>query len=290
MAQKSSRTYAGIPEEYASLESAKIVIVPVPYDGTSTWGKGSDKGPEAFLAASENMELFDIETESEPYKVGIYLAEPLKLGASSARMVSKVQKEVLGYLEQNKFVTVIGGEHSISIGTIRAFASQFEDLTVVQLDAHTDLRPEFHGDKYNHACAVYEASQTLNLIQVGIRSMDESEMQYMNRNQTYFAHEVAKNDKWMDKAVKQMGTNVFITIDLDVFDPAYLPATGTPEPGGMNYYQVMKFIKKIIKKKKVVGFDMLELCPNETSKPSEFFAAKLYHRIIAEVIKGNKSL
>jgi agmatinase len=167
-----NKTYAGIEEHYAKLDSSKIVLIPVPYDGTSTWQKGADKGPEAFLNASENMELYDIETETEVYKQGVFLADAITENTSPEKMVDEVHQITKKYIKRNKFVTTFGGEHSISIGTIRAFNECFDDLTVLQIDAHADLRQEYEGSKYNHACAVYQASQTTNLIQVGIRSWD----------------------------------------------------------------------------------------------------------------------
>ncbi len=279
------KTYAGIPEKYARLDDASVVIIPVPYDGTSTWQKGADKGPEAFLDASENMELFDIETRSEPYKKGVYLAPPITENTSPEKMVETVHKITKSYLQQDKFVTLIGGEHSISIGSIRAFNDCFENLTVVQLDAHTDLRPEYHGSTCNHACALYEASKTTNLIQIGIRSMDAAELEYMDENRVYFAHDLVTDDDWMENAIGQMTPNVFITIDLDVFDPSILPATGTPEPGGLLWYETLEFLRKIFKKKRVVGFDIVELCPISNEKSSDFLAAKLYYKMLAYKFK-----
>lgn len=279
------RTYAGIPEKYTRIDDAKVVLIPVPYDGTSTWQKGADKGPEAFLHASENMELFDIETRTEPYKKGVYLAPAITENTTPEKMVEAVHKTTKNYINQEKFVTVFGGEHSISIGTIRAFNECFEDLTVVQIDAHADLRPEYEGSACNHACAVHEASKTTNLIQVGIRSMDISELDHMDENQVYFGHEIIHDDEWMTDAIHQMTPNVFITIDLDAFDPSIMPSTGTPEPGGLLWYEMMEFLKKIFKKKNVVGFDIVELCPDENEKSSDFLAAKLYYKMLAYKFK-----
>ena len=274
-----TKTYAGIPEKYANLETAKVVLIPVPYDGTSTWQKGADKGPEAFLHASENMELYDIETATEVYKQGVYLTEPVTEKTSPESMVDAVHNETKKYIEKDKFVTVFGGEHSISIGTIRAFKDSFEDLTVLHIDAHADLRKEYEGSTCNHACAVYEASQTTNLIQVGIRSMDVSEMEVMDTSKVYFAHDI-QGKPWMDKALAQITGNVFITVDLDAFDPSIMPSTGTPEPGGLQWYETLDFLKKVFNEKNVVGFDIVELCPNENEKSSDFLAAKLYYKML----------
>lgn len=275
------RTYAGIEPEYTQLETSKTVLIPVPYDGTSTWQKGSDKGPNAFLEASENMELYDIETDTEVYKTGIHLAEAVIENKSPEQMVKAVYSSVKKYLGKQKFVTMIGGEHSVSIGAIRAYNEQFENLTVVQLDAHADLRKEYEGSTCNHACALYEANNTTNLIQVGIRSMDITEKEVMNTDNVFFAHKIADNSNWNEEALALMSENVYITIDLDAFDPSILPSTGTPEPGGLLWYDTLKFLKKIIEKKNVVGFDIVELCPNSIDKSSDFLAAKLYYKLLS---------
>ncbi len=282
-----SKTYAGIPEKYATTGTAKIVLIPVPYDGTSTWQKGANKGPDAFLEASENMELYDIETETEVYKQGVYLADPITEDTSPETMVDAVCKTVKNYIKRNKFVTLIGGEHSVSIGSIRAFNDCFSDLTVLQIDAHADLRKEYLGSSYNHACAVYEASQTTNLVQVGIRSMDKSETYVMNRDKVFFAHEMAEDEFWVDHVLEQLGDNVFITFDLDAFDPSIMPATGTPEPGGLLWYETLDFLKRVFEEKNVVGFDLMELCPNENHPASNFLAAKLYYKMLSYKFADN---
>jgi agmatinase len=276
-----NKTYAGIPEEFAKLETSKIVLIPVPYDGTSTWQKGADKGPEAFLEASENMELYDIETETEVYQQGIYLADAIKVSGSPEALVDEVHKVTKQYIKKNKFVTVFGGEHSISIGTVRAFNECFDNLTVLHIDAHADLRKEYLGSKFNHACTMYEANQNTNLIQVGIRSMDIIEKTVMDEEKVYFAHEMAVDDNWVDNASDQMTENVFITFDLDALDPSLLPSTGTPEPGGLFWYETLDFLKQVFAEKNVVGFDIMELCPNKNDKSSDFLAAKLYYKMLS---------
>ncbi|CAM1346350.1 agmatinase [Tenacibaculum crassostreae] len=281
------RNYAGIPDQYAKLETAKVVLIPVPYDGTSTWQKGADKGPEAFLNASENMELYDIETDSEVYKEGVYLAPAVTEDSSPEAMVEAVHETTKKYINKNKFVTLFGGEHSISIGTIRAFNECFNNLTVLHIDAHADLRKEYEGTKCNHACAVYEASQNTNLVQVGIRSMDITEKSSMNLDKVFFAHDMAVNEYWMDDVIDQLTGNVFITFDLDAIDPSLLPSTGTPEPGGLFYYETLEFLKKVFTERNVVGFDIVELCPNENEKSSDFLAAKLYYKMLSYKFASN---
>ena len=275
------RTYAGIPEENATKENSKVMLVTVPYDGTSTWGKGADKGPELFLNASENMELFDIETRTEPYLHGVWMAGEVTENATPEAMTEAVYNKTKELMKEDKLFTLFGGEHSVSIGSIRAFGEKYPDLTVLQLDAHTDLRPEFHGSTSNHACAVFEASQKLNLVQVGIRSCDVEEMQYVNEDQCFWAHTIAENDNWIEDVLSKVSGNVYITIDLDAFDPAFAPSTGTPEPGGLQWYPTLKLLKKVFEKCNVVAFDIVELMDSPMAKPTAFLAAKLYYKMLA---------
>ena len=202
-------------------------------------------------------------------------------------MADAVHQETKSYIKKNKFVTIFGGEHSISIGTIRAFNEMFPNLTVLHIDAHADLRKSYEGSSCNHACAVYEASQNSNLIQVGIRSMDIKEKSVMDLDKTYFAHDMAIDDSWMDSAIDQMTDNVFITFDLDAFDPSILPSTGTPEPGGLLWYETLDFLKQVFADKNVVGFDIVELCPNDVDKASDFLAAKLYYKMLSYKFKND---
>ncbi len=284
-----NKNYAGIPDEFAQLETAKVVLIPVPYDGTSTWVKGSDKGPDAFLEASENMELYDIETGTQVYEQGVFLANAVTENSSAEAMVNEVHKTTKEYIKRNKFVTLFGGEHSISIGSIRAFNECFDNLTVLHIDAHADLRASYEGSKYNHACAVHEASQTTNLIQVGIRSMSASEKTFVDQEKIFFAHDMVTDEFWMDKVIDLLTDNVFITFDLDALDPSIMPSTGTPEPGGLFWYETLDFLKQVFKEKNVVGFDMVELCPNQVDKSSDFLAAKLYYKMLSYKFMGQAS-
>lgn len=276
------KTYAGISEKYAQYDSAKTVLIPIPFDGTSTWGKGADKGPEAFLAASENMELYDIETDSEAYRNGIFLQEPIIETGSPENLRKTVKDSVSGHLDRGKFVTLFGGEHSVSIGCIQAYAERYKNLTVLQIDAHADLRPSYEGEACNHACAAHWASQHCNLIQVGIRSMDVSEKAFLNPEKTFFAHDINEaGDEWMDEVASLCTDAVYITIDLDGFDPSIMPSTGTPEPGGLGWYPVLRMLRKVIELGNVKGFDIVELCPNPHNRAPDFLAAKLYYKLLS---------
>ena len=282
--------FGDLPKENSELKISKVVILPVPYDGTSTWGKGADKGPEAILEASANMELYDIETDSEVYKKNIFTAKPVLEKGAPEKMVKKVKLAVGEFLKQNKFVVTLGGEHSVAAGVVGAYAGKFKNLSVLQLDAHADLRPEYHGSKYNHASTMARVSKLCPIVQVGIRSMDITEKPFINKTRVFFAEDIYDKTAWMDKAISKLTDKVYLTIDLDVFDPSILPSTGTPEPGGLDWYQVLEFLKKVIDKKEVVGFDIVELCPNKNEKSSDFLAAKLIYKLLSYKFYGKKSI
>lgn len=274
------RNYAGIPDKYTGLEESDVVLVPVPYDGTSTYGKGADNGPEAILDASENMELYDIETNSEVYKQGVFIAPTVIEDSSPEAMTEAVDKAISTYLAKGKFVTMLGGEHSVSIGSIRAFNRKYNNLSVLQLDAHSDLRPEYMGSACNHACALHEASKTCNTVQVGIRSMDTVELPFVKKENFFTSYAIRNNPNWQDDVVNRLTENVYITIDLDAFDPSIMPSTGTPEPGGLLWNETLDLLKKVYKKCNVVGFDIVELAPIEELHAPDFLAAKLYYKLL----------
>lgn len=275
------RNFGGIEDKYCAFESSAVLLQSIPFDGTSTWGKGADLGFDSFLEAAENMELYDIETNSEVYKKGIHILPTIGEDNSPEDVFKKVYQSTKGLLEQNKFLTFFGGEHSISIGILKAFYEKYPDITILQLDAHADLRPSYMGSPYNHACAVYDASKHANLIQVGIRSMDSTEVEHMNKEKTWFAEDMFFSDEWIEKSLKQMTNKVYITLDLDVFDPSIMPATGTPEPGGMLWNPMISYLKRVFKEKNVLGFDIVELAPMEGNPAPNFLAAKLYYKMLS---------
>lgn len=273
--------FGDIPAEFSDEKNAKVVILPIPYDGTSTWVKGADKGPEALLEASANMELYDIETDTEVYLQGIHTAPAVTANSSPEAMVEEAEKRVAKYINDGKFLVTIGGEHSISIGPIMAHAKKHPKLSVLQIDAHTDLRDSYEGSKYNHACVMARAQDLCPIVQVGIRSMDAEEKVRLNPNRVFWGHDVAESEQWMHEAIDLLTDDVYLTIDLDGFDPSVLPSTGTPEPGGLKWYPTLRFLRKLIEKKNLVGFDIVELCPNPHEKSSDFLAAKLLYKILS---------
>lgn len=276
-----NKTFAGIPNQFSNFSSAAIILQSIAYDGTSSWGKGADKGFNAFIEASENMELYDIETNSEVYQKGIHIAEELNNFQSPEDMFQQSYECTNKLLSHNKFLTFFGGEHSISMGVMKAFYEHYENLTILQIDAHADLRPAYEGTPYNHACALHNASKHCKLIQVGIRSMDVSEKDHIKDQHVFYAHQMHNNLNWMDESIALMSDTVYITFDLDAFDPSIMPATGTPEPGGLLWYPTLQYLKKVFQQKKVVGFDMVELAPIEGLRAPQFLAAKLYYKMLS---------
>ena len=262
-------------------EESEIIILPVPYDETSTWMKGADKGPEAILEASVNLEFYDLETSSEAHLKGIHTVSPVLEKETPGRMVDAVFESTLALLRDKKFPVIIGGNHSVTIGVVRAFASHFQNLTVLQLDAHADLRQEYEGSEFNHACVMARARESAPIVQVGIRSMSAGELPYAESDRIFHAHQLYYDKSLYSKALDKLTDNVFITIDLDVFDPSIMPSTGTPEPGGPHYTELLHFLRDVISKRNVVGFDVVELCPSKTNKSPDFIAAKIIYQLLS---------
>jgi len=282
---RQTANFGDLPEEYSALDIARVVIIPVPYDGTSTWIKGADKGPASIIEASTHMELYDIETDSEVYKKGIFTAGSVDGKGPPEDVVKSVAEQVRHHLQNDKFVVVLGGEHSVSLGSVSAHVEKNADITVLQLDAHSDLRDEYEGSGYNHACIMARIKELCPIVQVGIRSMDSSEKQALDKNRVIFAGEISTNKKWIEKVLSKLSHNVYVTIDLDVFDPSIMPSTGTPEPGGLLWYDVLGLMRTVFENFNVVGFDIVEMCPDERNKAPDFLAAKLLYKLLSYKFK-----
>ncbi len=281
MKNKPPYNFGGLPAEYSDYKNSKIVILPVPFDKTSSWIKGSAKGPGAIIKASGNMELYDIETDSEVCKKGIYTAEEI-VAASSREMIGKVNKKVTEFLSDRKFVVVLGGEHTVSSGSITAHAGHFSNISILQLDAHSDMRDSYEGNIYSHACVMARAKETTkDIIQVGIRSMASYELENISRKNIFYASDIRKSGDWIKKVAARLSGNVYITIDLDVFDPSIMPSTGTPEPGGLLWYEAIDLLKHVSEKRNIIGFDVVELCPSKGNAAPDFLAAKLIYNLLS---------
>ena len=236
--------------------SSRIIVVPVPYDETSTWMRGSDMGPDAIMEASVNLEFYDVETGTEVHKKGIHTIDPVDEKRSPETLVDAVHSRIWDLLQENKFPVIAGGNHTVSIGSVKAFAEHYKDLSVLQLDAHSDLRQEYEGSGFSHACAMARIVEMAPAVQVGIRSVSAEELPFIDKERIYYAYELYYNKKLYLEAADKLTGNVYVTIDLDVFDPAIMPSTGTPEPGGPDYFELMHFLRDVAKKKNIVGFDV----------------------------------
>lgn len=277
--------FLGLPAEAADPETAAVAILPVPYDRTSTWKKGADRGPEALLEASTQVELYDIETASQVWQQGIATLAPVLCSGPPEDLVPQVELRVGEVLDRGQLPVVLGGEHSVTIGAVFAAADRFADLSVLQIDAHADTRDSYEGSRFNHACVMARARDRCPIVQVGIRSLDVSELAALDRDRIFFAHTLEEGKlAWMDQVVARLTERVYLTIDLDAFDPSLLPATGTPEPGGLSWRTVNELVRKVARDRQIVGFDVVELLPSAGQHASAFVAAKLVYRILSMVL------
>ena len=267
-------TFLGLTPELLP-ERVAATVLPVPFDGTSTWRKGADRGPAALLEASTAVELYDIETASEPWRRGIRTLQALDCPLDPRALVEHVEAAVGAVLDAGELPVVIGGEHSVSIGAIYASAQRYPDLTVLQVDAHADTRETYEGSTFNHACVMARARERCPIVQVGVRSVDASEVAGLDRERVFWAHEMGREPTaaWVADVAALLTPHVYVTIDLDAFDPSLIPATGTPEPGGLSWYQVTDLLRRVARASRVVGFDVVELLPSPGEHASAFAAA-----------------
>ena len=271
---------------YADLPTAKVVILPVPYDGTTEWHSGTREGPQAIINASQYLELYDIEINREIYKVGIHTLPKVQPSLNSPEeMIDRVYRIAGELTRQAKFVVMFGGEHSLSLGMVQALKEKNQDLSVLQLDAHTDLRDEYLGTKYSHACVMRRILELCPIVQVGIRSLSGEEQIFLAQNNMHPFFSTPNPDLASPEDITALlSDNVYVTIDLDVFDPSIMPAVGTPEPGGMQWHEVLNLLKTVTLHRRVIGFDLVELCPKEGPASCAFLAAKLAYKLIGYAI------
>jgi agmatinase len=277
------RVFAGLEPPYSDLRHAKAVILPVPYDSTSEWRSGSRHGPQAIIDASEYLELYDLELDREIYKVGISTLPRLQPSLGSPQdMIDRVYKTAKDLIQKDKFVVLLGGEHSLSLGAVRAFKEAFPTLSVLQLDAHADLRDEYLGTKYGQACVMRRILEVCPVCQVGVRSLSWQERQFSTEKQldTLYMADLASNRASIDRITESLSQDVYITIDVDVLDPSIMPAVGTPEPDGMSWRQILDIVELVARHKHVVGFDLMEFCPAEGSGSCAYLLAKLAYKVI----------
>lgn len=272
-----------MPKKYLQYGHSRIVILPVSFDKTASWIKGSSRGPEAIIKASDYLEWYDLETKSEVYKRGIFTAPEIKAESPEA-LVKKVRTETAKYLEDNKFVVTLGGEHTVFLGALESHFEKFKNISLLHLDAHSDRRNVYEKSRYSHACVMARANElTRKITSVGVRSVAKEELPLLRKNTVFFSREIQKSSVWIKNVLKSLGGKVYVTIDLDVLDPAFMPAVGTPEPGGLTWYQLTDLLREVAMKKEIVGFDVVELCPIKNNPAPDFLAAKLIYQTLSYI-------
>ena len=286
-----SVTFGGIPDKYSSWKNSAFAVVPFPIDLTTTYVSGTRNGPKAILEASSHMELFDEENKIEPYRAGIFTSTEIQLMTTGPlTMLKEVERRFRAVMKAGKIPVLLGGEHSGTCGAVAALRKKHDDLTVVQFDAHADLRDKYLGTPWNHACVGRRiVNSGAKLVQVGIRSMSEDEDRFLRKSEgvkTFYASELRENLGDVTKGiVSNLTGNVYITIDLDVFDPGIMPAVGTPEPGGLSWFEVIDVLRDImLSGTNIVGFDIMELAPIPGIVAPDFLAAKLCYRMMGWVL------
>jgi len=274
----------GGDEASTSYENAKAVVLPVPYEGTVSYGHGTSRGPEAILRASTQVELYDEQLAIEPYRAGIFTDAMLDVGGSTEEVVARVKRRVGDLMDDGKWCVMLGGEHSITPGAVAAAAERHEGLHVVQLDAHADLRQSYEGTPLSHACAMARCVEIAPVHAVGIRNYSIQEAEWIREGipgYTIVHGWEMEDEGWIDRVVRAVkGRSVYLTFDLDYFDPAIMPATGTPEPGGGAWWPTLRFLGKLFESSDVVAADVVELAPVEGLHHADFLAARLVHRLI----------
>ncbi len=286
-------TFGGLEPEDNTFERSEIAILPIPYEGTTSFGAGTRNGPQEIIHASRYLELYDEELHSDISIRGIHTLPAIQTIVSSPDdMVEEIYKTAKSILSEEKFLVSLGGEHTITPPLVKAHLEKYPDLTVLQIDAHGDLREAYEGSEYSHACAMRRVLELTTGVQVGIRSISSDEIEALPTLPTtvFFAHEIQRDREWFRKVVEALeDAPVYLTVDLDGLDPSVMPAVGTPEPGGLGWYQVCDLLKELASKRKVVGFDVSELAPIPGLVAPNFLAAKLVYKMLGYIFENSRT-
>lgn len=280
------RNFAGISPPYSDWENSRVVVLPVPYDSTTDWRSGTRDGPRAIIDASQYLELYDLELGREIYKVGIHTLPEIQPEMSSPEnMTQRVYTVARELLDKNKMVLMLGGEHSLTLGMVRACREKYETLSVLQLDAHTDLRDNYQGTRFSHATVMRRVYELCPIVPVGIRSLSQEEHSFIGEAgiKPIYAEDLILARDSIKHIIDSLSNEVYITIDLDVLDPSIMSAVGTPEPGGIGWYELLGLLREVAQSKSIVGFDLVELCPAEGPLSCAFLAAKLAYKLIGYI-------
>lgn len=285
-ASQLQKNFLDLDEEESGFENSKVLILPVPYEKTVTFGKGTSKGPRSIIYASTSIELYDDELRCEPHKAGIHTLPELECSAAPEDMVGRVQAECKRLLDLGKFIIMLGGEHSITLGAVKAHRQAGKEFSVLNIDAHCDLRDSYEGTPYNHACVMRRAlDEGCPLVECGIRSYSIEEAEFIKTRddvKIFHARDIVEkaNTNWIDDAVSSLSQDVYISFDVDSLDPSVMPSTGTPEPGGLSWYDVTSLLRKIFQEKNVIGMDIVELSPIAGLLGPDVLAAKLAYKAV----------
>src|SRR5919199_5556751 len=276
--------FGGTTPTTTDFPNARVVIFPIPLDRTTSYVPGTRNGPHEILVASSHMELWDEETQTDVHSIGIFTLPEMEFPyASMDDIVREIRRVASELVKRDKFVVALGGEHAITGPLVAAFASRYPGLSVLQIDAHADLRETFMGTPHNHACAMRRVLEYARCTQVGIRSLSPEEAQAAPTLPTeiFYDYNMRQHEDWIERVVDSLGENVYITIDVDGFDPAIMPATGTPEPGGLTWYEALTLLRRVIERRTVVGCDVVELSPIAGNVAPTFLCAKLIYKILS---------
>lgn len=277
--------FLDVPREFSLWEKAKVVIFPVPYEATTSWRKGTKNAPGAIIEASHQVELYDEEVGEEPYRVGIFTSAPLEIvPPEPQRMLREVKRGVKKVIERGKFPLLLGGEHTITLGGVQAVKEKYPRVRVLSLDAHADLRDSYQGKSYSHACVMRRVSEIGKLVEFGVRSISQEEVEYLKKKRIkiIFSREFLEG-KWKEVLEEEGREEIYLSIDMDVFDPGVVPGVGYPEPGGVGWYEMLSFLRFLAQRKKIVGMDVVELSPLPGNPVSEFVAAKLIYKTLGYI-------
>lgn len=279
--------FAGLEPSQSAFESSQALIWPVPFEKTVSYGQGTRQGPAAIIDASRNMELYDEEIGGEPASIGIHTLPAIDVDREPDMMMQALQRETRELLKSGKFLCMLGGEHSITGPVVRAFKEKFPRLSVMQIDAHADLRDQYDGTPNSHASAMRRVVEVCPLVQVGIRSLSSEEARVIPSLPTrvFYAKDICGSTNWCDDAVDSLTEDVYLTIDIDGLDPSLVPSTGTPEPGGLSWYETLTLIRTLAAKRNVVGMDLVEVSGGSHHVTS-FVAAKLIYKCLGYIFRA----
>lgn len=295
MSDARPRNFLGLDPADSDPRRAAVLVLPVPYEATVSYGGGTRHGPQAIIDASGTVELYDHDAGDEPYRIGVATADPVPLTVAGPEAALKeLRRAYAAALRPGRFVVMLGGEHSVSAAPILEHAARLRKrgrrLSVLQLDAHGDLRATWEGSPWSHACAMRRVVEQVDLVQVGVRAIAVEERAVMRRHgvTTIFAEELDGGEEWIDRAIAALGRDVYLTIDIDYFDPSLVPSTGTPEPGGGTWYPTLRLLERLFRTRRVVAADVVELAPIPGLLAPDFLAAKLVYKLIGFHARGRR--